>query len=243
MRKKIVRIFVIAVLAGAIVLGILPYVRHGFSQQEVYADLHDQLINEVREMGVQDDATLAAMRSVPRHLFVPLPFRLAAYENRPLPIGEGQTISQPYIVALMTELARADKNSSVLEIGTGSGYQAAILSVLADKVYTIEYLEPLGLEAKKRLQELGYGNVEVKIGDGYKGWPEHAPFDAILVTASIDHVPQPLIDQLKPGGRLVIPMDNHESKNLLLITKDETGTVLKKDIIPVMFVPFLGPRQ
>jgi len=198
----------------------------------------------IETWGIRQESLLEAMRTVPRHRLIPVAQQPFAYENRPLPIGHGQTISQPYIVALMTELARVDKNSVVLEIGTGSGYQAAILSVMASEVYSIEYIEPLGLEAKKRLKELGYTNIHVKIGDGYKGWPEYQPFDAIIVTAAIDHIPQPLIDQLKPGGRLVIPVGNsHSSQNLLLLEKDLQGAISKREITPVRFVPFLGPRH
>ena len=191
--------------------------------------------------GIKQNEVLQAMRTVPRHLFVSSVHRRNAYENRPLPIGHGQTISQPFIVAFMTELAKLDNNSVVLEIGTGSGYQAAVLSVIAKQVYTIEYIEPLGLQAKKRLAELGYDNVEVKIGDGYKGLPEHQPFDAILVTAAPDHIPKPLMDQLKPGGRLIIPIGKTaNNQELLLIEKDIEGNLWKTQIIPVRFVPFLG---
>ena len=181
------------------------------------------------------------MSKVPRHLFVPKDREDLAYDDRPLPIGNGQTISQPYIVAFMTELAKLGQDETVLEIGTGSGYQAAVLSLLAKKVYSIEYLEPLGIAARQRLKALNYSNVEVKIGDGYEGWPEHQPFDAILVTAAIDHVPQALLDQLKPGGRMVIPMgEEFEVQMLRLVEKDRWGKISQQDVIPVRFVPFLG---
>jgi len=180
------------------------------------------------------------METVPRHLFVPEENRSYSYYDQPVPIGFGQTISQPYIVAFMTELLKLEKGDVVLEVGTGSGYQAAILAKLIKQVYTIEIIEELGKETFKRLKTMGYNNVEVKVGDGYKGWPEHAPFDAIIVTAAAEHVPQPLIDQLKPSGRLVIPVGGvYEVQDLMLITKDASSKVVKKSIIPVRFVPLI----
>ena len=190
--------------------------------------------------GIEDRRVLDAMHKVPRHLFVPEELRRLAYEDHPLPIGLEQTISQPYIVALMTELARVANDHIVLEIGTGSGYQAAVLSVLAKRVYTIEYLTPLGEAARKRLAELGYNNVEVKIGDGYQGWPERQPFDAILVTAASEEVPQALLDQLKPGGRLVIPVGPQaETQILQVLEKDSKGKISRRNTIPVRFVPLV----
>jgi protein-L-isoaspartate(D-aspartate) O-methyltransferase len=180
-----------------------------------------------------------AMATVPRHLFVAPQAVPYAYENRPLSIGHGQTISQPYIVALMTELLGPSKEHRVLEIGTGSGYQAAVLSHLAGSVYTIEIVEPLAVESRERLARLGYRNVEVRSGDGYAGWPEHAPFDAIMVTAGAEEVPAPLLQQLKPGGRLVIPVGPRERvQELLLIEKKADGTVTRRKVLPVRFVPF-----
>jgi len=194
--------------------------------------------------GIADRRVLDALRKVPRHLFVPEEFSRLAYEDHPLPIGLEQTISQPYIVALMTELARVGENHTVLEIGTGSGYQAAVLSVLAKHVYTIEYLAPLGDAARRRLAELKYSNVEVKIGDGYQGWPERQPFDAILVTAASEEVPQALIDQLKPGGRLVIPVGRQgDTQVLQLLEKDSWGKISRRDTIPVRFVPLVKGRE
>jgi protein-L-isoaspartate(D-aspartate) O-methyltransferase len=194
--------------------------------------------------GITDRRVLDALRKVPRHLFVPEEFRQLAYEDHPLPIGLEQTISQPYIVALMTELARVESNHTVLEIGTGSGYQAAVLSVLVKRVYTIEYLAPLGEAARKRLAELGYDNVEVRIGDGYRGWPERKPFDSILVTAASEEVPQPLIDQLKPGGRLVIPVGRQADAQILqVLEKDLNGKITRKDTIPVRFVPLVKGEE
>ncbi|MEW5974939.1 MAG: protein-L-isoaspartate(D-aspartate) O-methyltransferase [Acidobacteriota bacterium] len=198
---------------------------------------------QIAERGIRNKAVLKAMETVPRHLFVPEGRVSEAYADRPVPIGFGQTISQPYIVALMTELAEVQPDDTVLEIGTGSGYQAAILSVLAKRVFTIEYIEGLGLQARTRLAELGYENVQVKIGDGYQGWPEHQPFDSILITAAIDHVPQPLIDQLKTGGRIVVPLGReNEVQTLGVIVKRSDGKLDQKEIIPVRFVPFLGEK-
>jgi protein-L-isoaspartate(D-aspartate) O-methyltransferase len=181
---------------------------------------------------------LAAMRDVPRHLFVPPDLQSSAYDDRPLSIGHGQTISQPYIVALMTEIVRPQPGERVLEIGTGSGYQAAVLSRLVSHVYSIEIVEALAREAERRLTSLGYANVTVRIGDGYAGWPEMAPFDRIVVTAAPDHVPQPLVTQLRPGGRLVIPVGSiFEGQELQLLEKDDAGRVRTERIAPVAFVP------
>ncbi len=181
---------------------------------------------------------LDALNTVPRHLFVPPAQREWAYEDRPLRIGHGQTISQPLIVALMTELAKVGPDARVLEIGTGSGFQAAVLSLLAAEVYSIEIIPELGESAAKRLAELGYANVQVRVGDGYLGWPEAAPFDAILVTAAADRVPQPLIDQLKPGGRMVIPVGAQDDVQFLtLVEKTATGKVVMREGLAVRFVP------
>jgi protein-L-isoaspartate(D-aspartate) O-methyltransferase len=181
---------------------------------------------------------LQAMREVPRHLFVPPEVAPLAYRNSALPIGHEQTISQPYIVALMTHLLEVEPGHRVLEIGTGSGYQAALLSRFAGEVRTIEIVEPLAAEAAERLRRLGCRNVTVKAGDGYQGWPEHAPFDRIMVTAGAPHVPRPLLDQLKPGGRLVIPVSRgREGEMLKLVEKDRRGRVRSRDILPVRFVP------
>jgi protein-L-isoaspartate(D-aspartate) O-methyltransferase len=184
------------------------------------------------------ERVMGAMAKVPRHEFVPARDRHNAYANRPLPIGMGQTISQPFIVALMTDLMEVKPGDRVLEIGTGSGYQAALLAELAGMVYTIEIVEPLAREAAERLKRLGYRNVVTKSGDGYKGWPEHAPFDAIMVTAAPREVPQPLIDQLKPGGRLVVPVGGQAAgQSLLLIEKQADGRITRRNILAVRFVP------
>ena len=199
---------------------------------------------DLRARGIQDRRVLEAMARVPRQRFVPPDQVPYAYDDRPLPIGYGQTISQPYIVALMTELARPTPESKALDIGTGSGYQAAILAELCKEVYSIEILDPLAQEAKKRLQELGYKNVAVRTGDGYQGWPEKAPFDLIIVAAAPDHVPQPLVDQLAPGGRLVIPVGRHWwSQELLVIEKQPDGSIRQRSVASVAFVPMTGKAQ
>ena len=188
------------------------------------------------------DHVIDALRTVPRHEFVPEQFGNAtAYRDSPLPIGSGQTISQPYIVALMTDLADAGPASVVLEIGTGSGYQAAVLAEFVHFVYTVEIIDELGRQAAETLERLDYDNVSVKIGDGYQGWPEFAPFDAILVTAAPETIPEPLIEQLKPGGRMVIPVGpEHAIQSLQVLEKTEQGGTRVSDVLPVRFVPFLG---
>ena len=184
------------------------------------------------------ERVLAAMAKVPRHELVPAEQKAVAYANRPLPIGLGQTISQPFIVALMTDLMEVKPGDRVLEIGTGSGYQAAVLAELAATVYTVEIVEPLAREAAVRLNQLGYRNVVTRLGDGYQGWPEHAPFDAIMVTAAPREVPQALIEQLKPGGRLVVPVGGQAAgQALLLVEKKFDGTVMRRNILAVRFVP------
>ena len=186
-------------------------------------------------------AVIAAMGKVERHRFVPAALAASAYLNRPLPIGHGQTISQPFIVALMTDLMELKAGDKVLEIGTGSGYQAAVLAEIASAVYTIEIIEPLGIEAGERLKSLGYHNVQTRVGDGYYGWPESAPFDAIIVTAASSHVPPPLIKQLKPGGRMVIPLGTQFMvQHLMLVEKQKNGSVTSRQILPVLFVPLTG---
>jgi protein-L-isoaspartate(D-aspartate) O-methyltransferase len=196
---------------------------------------------QIERRGVQDRRVLDAMRAVPRHLFVPEALREEAYADAPQPIGEGQTISQPYIVALMTSLLELDGHEKVLEIGTGSGYQAAVLARVAKQVYTIEILAPLAERARRSFAELKLTNVTPRVGDGYLGWPEQAPFDAILVTAAPEQVPQPLVDQLKVGGRLVIPI-GRTFQDLMVLTKTPDG-VLRQTILPVRFVPMTGQAQ
>ncbi len=191
-----------------------------------------------------DPRVIAAIGRVPRHEFVPADVRRYAYRNRPLPIGYGQTISQPYIVAIMTDLLQVFEGGRVLEIGTGSGYQAAVLAEVCDAVYSIEIVAPLGEQSAVLLKQLGYDNVHTKIGDGYAGWPEHAPYDGIIVTAAAPHVPEQLIEQLRPGGRMVIPVKQaFGAQELLLIEKARDGTVSETEIIPVRFVPLTRSEQ
>ena len=199
----------------------------------------ERMVEEtIASRGVRDARTLAAMRKVERHLFVPPEMLAQAYEDHPLPIGHGQTISQPYIVAFMTEALGLKGGETVLEIGTGCGYQAAVLAELAAKVYTIEIVEPLAEEARERLKRLGYGNVEVRAGDGYRGWPEAAPFDAILVTAAAPRIPLPLKEQLKDGGRMILPLGDEE-QDLILVTRRGTSFGEHR-VLPVRFVPMTG---
>ena len=193
---------------------------------------------------VKDPNVLEAMRTVPRQAFVPATQRASAYEDRPLYIGYGQTISQPYIVAFMTEALRLDPNSIVLEIGTGSGYQAAVCAEIAREVYTIEIVEPLAASAAESLTRLGYRNVHVKAGDGYFGWPEKGPFDAIIGTAAAGEIPPPLAEQLKNGGRMILPVAGESGlQYLILVTKDEQGQLHSKNVLPVRFVPMTGRGQ
>ena len=188
-----------------------------------------------------DPRVLEVMATVPRHEFVPDELKSYAYRNTPLPIGHGQTISQPYIVAIMTDLLTVKPDSKVLEIGTGSGYQAAIMAELVNQVFSIEIIKPLGELAADRLKRLGYDKIKTKIGDGYYGWEEHAPFDAIIVTAAASHVPPPLIKQLKIGGRMIIPVGSQfMAQELLLIDKEEGGKIITRQILPVRFVPLTG---
>lgn len=207
--------------------------QNDFEQQR-----HRMVKKQIEARGITNAAVLSAMNSVPRHLFVPVKQQYQAYEDHPLPIGGGQTISQPYIVALMTEVISPDSTMKVLEIGTGSGYQAAVLSRLCKKVYSIEIVGELGIRAEKTLVKLGYTNVSVKIGDGYKGWKEHAPYDAVIVTCAPEKVPQPLIDQLAEDGKMVIPVGFSGWQELVLLTKSN-GTMIRKNIIPVRFVPMV----
>ncbi|MHC1730605.1 MAG: protein-L-isoaspartate(D-aspartate) O-methyltransferase [Bacteroidales bacterium] len=187
--------------------------------------------------GISDPATLRAMGRVPRHLFVPVSYSAEAYSDRPLPIGYSQTISQPFIVAYMTELSRPAKSKKALEIGTGSGYQAAVLAEIVDTVYTIEIVPELARESETRLRMLGYHNVMTRFGDGYKGWPERAPFDIILVTAAADHIPEPLKEQLAEGGRLIMPVGNPATVQQLIVLTKRKGKITEQRLEPVRFVP------
>ncbi len=191
---------------------------------------------------ITDPQTIEAMRRVPRHELVPPAARHQAYSDQPLPIGHGQTISQPYIVALMTQLAKIKPGATVLDVGTGSGYQAAVLAEMGAKVYSIEIVPELARQAEQQLRQIGYEQIEVRCGDGYRGWPDHAPFDAILVAAAPEQIPQPLIDQLAPGGRLVIPVGNYY-QSLILVTKQPDGTVQQRTVASVAFVPMTGEAE
>jgi protein-L-isoaspartate(D-aspartate) O-methyltransferase len=206
------------------------------------AQEREQLVQRhIAAEGIDDPLVLEAMRAVPRHEFVPDQYRRRAYDNAPLPIGYGQTISQPYVVALMTELLEVGPEDRVLEVGTGSGYQAAVLARIVERVYTVEIIQPLARSAAGRLQRLGYGNVTVRHGDGYFGWEEHAPFDAIIVTAAAGHIPPPLLRQLKPGGRMCIPVGQPYFPQVLkLVRKSEQGEIRVRDVLPVRFVPLTG---
>jgi len=191
-----------------------------------------------------DERVMQAMRKVPRDKFVPRDLRRFAFDNGPLPIGHQQTISQPYIVALMTDLLEPGKNKTILEIGTGSGYQAAVLSLLVRKVYTVEFVKVLSEQAARRFRELHYDNIECRTGNGYLGWPEHVPYDGIIITAAATHIPEGLVQQLKPGGRMVLPVGMPFShQELLLLEKDQQGNTRVSDILGVAFVPMLGEEE
>jgi protein-L-isoaspartate(D-aspartate) O-methyltransferase len=218
-----------------------PLARGGLQWKERRSERERMVATQIASRGVRDARVLKAMKDVPRHFFVPEWDQRRAYADHPLPIGQGQTISQPYIVAFMTEALGLEESDKVLEVGTGSGYQAAILAELVESVFTIEIVEELGKPARWLLREMGYKNVQVHIGDGYRGWPEEAPFDAIIVTAAPDHVPPALIEQLKPGGRMVIPVGT-VFQELLVITKTSEG-VEQESILPVIFVPMTGEAQ
>jgi len=209
--------------------------------QDLAAARARMVASQIEARGVRDRRVLDAMARVERQLFVPEPLRALAHDDRPLPIGHGQTISQPYVVALMTELARVAPGARVLEIGTGSGYQAAVLSVLAGEVYSIEIVEPLAREARERLARLGYRNVDVRAGDGYRGWPEKAPFDAIVVTAAPPEIPEPLLSQLAIGGRLVAPV-GEVSQELVVIERTASG-LRRTSVGLVRFVPMTGEAE
>ena len=208
-------------------------------QPDPFARLRERMvITQIENRGVANPAVLKAMRKVPRHLFVPEEDIDEAYRDHPVPIGYGQTISQPYIVAYMTDVIDPQPHHKVLEIGTGSGYQAAVLAEIVDSVFTIEIIPPLGKTAAKRLQTLGYRNIQVKIADGYYGWEEHAPFDAIVVTAAAEYIPPPLIRQLKDGGKMVIPVGSPFFTQMLMLVKKNGDKITTKSLMPVRFVPF-----
>jgi len=221
-----------------------PEVSNAPRSDERAAERERMVHQQIEARGVTDAHVLAAMRAVPRHWFVPEDVREMAYADRPLPIGEGQTISQPYIVALMTEALKITPETKVLEIGTGSGYQAAVLAELTPQVYTIEIVQPLGKRAAEVFKERGYRTIQAQIGDGYRGWPEAAPFDAIIVTCAPERIPQPLIEQLSTGGRICIPVGREGGvQELVVATKQPDGTLRRHTLIPVMFVPMTGEAR
>jgi len=208
-------------------------------QPDKYKTARDNMVKlQIEGRGIRDEATLRSMRNVPRHLFVTKGYEEDAYGDYPLSIGYGQTISQPYIVAYMTEVVKPDKNKKALEIGTGSGYQAAVLSEIVDTVYTIEIIPELAAESRDRLKKLGYKNIIGKSGDGYNGWPDHAPFDIIIVTAAIAEVPKPLIDQLADNGRMVVPVGQSWAIQDLILFEKINGKIKKSRLTSVRFVPF-----
>lgn len=220
-------------------LASLVFAQPNLSQEVQDAKRRAMVEEQIVRRGVRDPSVLEAMRDVPRHLFVPSAYRAHAYRDQPLPIGYGQTISQPYIVALMTELLALPKSAKVLEIGTGSGYHAAVLSRVASRVFSIEIVKDLGIQARHTLQLLDYDNVTVRIGDGYRGWPDEAPFDAIILTAAPPEVPKPLLDQLKIGGRMVLPEGAGKIQELLVITKTAQD-IERQRVAAVRFVPMTG---
>jgi protein-L-isoaspartate(D-aspartate) O-methyltransferase len=236
---RMVSVFLFFFIIPLSICGLTP----GFSSEvpkEGYEKRrYDMVAMQIVARGIKDEGVLRAMRQVPRHLFVPEGSKGSAYGDFPLSIGYGQTISQPYIVAFMTELLNPGQDDIALEVGTGSGYQAAVLSEIVKEVFTIEIIPPLGRAAERRLKELGYENITVKVADGYYGWEDHAPFDCIVVTAAADHIPPPLIQQLKKGGKMAIPVGHPFSvQNLMLVEKSEDGEVKTRNILPVRFVPF-----
>lgn len=239
-------------LVGRVLLTVLICI-YAWSEAAVdtYSTARQQMVKlieqDVRETSnylekpLLDTRIMKVLSEVPRHEFVPIEIRNQAYQNRPLPIGYGQTISQPYIVAIMTDLIGPQAEHKALEIGTGSGYQAAVLSQLVDKVFSMEIVEPLGKQAQKRLTRLGYKNIELTIADGYHGWESNAPFDIIIVTAAASHIPPPLISQLKPGGKMIIPVGSRfMTQQLLLVEKNPEEQVTVRQILPVRFVPLTG---
>lgn len=227
-----------------IALTILLFFPVMFATEDGYARKRQQMVEQdIRDRGLKNPVVLTVMRKVPRHLFIDESLRNRAYGDHPLPIGEGQTISQPYVVALMTEALRLKPGDRVLEVGTGSGYQAAVLAEIVNAVFTIEIRKTLADQAAERLAALGYRNVKVKYGDGYFGWEEHAPFDAIIITAAANHIPPPLIKQLKDGGRLIVPLGSTVYFQTLTLATKRKGELDVEQISPVAFVPMVGEMQ
>jgi len=244
-RKKMNRITSFLILFPVMVLLFSGTACDAAGAEDAYTAARKNMVSyQIKFRGILDPNVLLAMESVLRHEFVPLSRKNEAYGDRPLPIGYGQTISQPYIVALMTELLKVDHDSTVLEIGTGSGYQAAVLAEIVKEVYTVEIIQPLHVRSKKKLDKLGYKNIKTLNKDGYFGWDIHAPYDAIIVTCASDFIPPPLIKQLKPGGRMCIPVGPpFKVQHLILVTKEETGKISTKIIASVRFVPFTRKKE
>lgn len=241
--KNNIKIFTCILLLGTFLHAGLTEKEYDNARKSLLETIKKETKSTSKYLGTAklDQKVINAVGSVKRHKFVPKKNRASAYDNRPLPIGYGQTISQPYIVAIMTDLLNLKESDTVLEVGTGSGYQAAVLAHIVKKVHTLEIIKPLGLEAKERLKELGYKNIEAEIGDGYYGLESKAPFDAIIVTAAAGQIPPPLLKQLKPGGRMVIPVGSQFFvQQLVLAQKDENGKITIKQILPVRFVPLTG---
>ncbi len=241
----VVRYMKIWIFAQLVLLtsGLVMADDYALQRQQMLTEIEDDVRLTAKHINKKslNMQVIQAMNTVPRHEFVPDKMRFMAYQNRPLSIGYGQTISQPYIVALMTDLLQPQPDQRVLEIGTGSGYQAAVLAKLVSQVYSIEIIEELGKVTTQRLDQLGYDNIETRIADGYDGWLEHAPFDSIIVTAAISHIPPPLVQQLKKGGRMIIPVGTRfQTQYLTLVEKDMQGAITTRQILPVSFVPFTG---
>lgn len=227
--------------SGLVIVALLTFAISLCQGQEWQQESNQMVKEQIKGRGIEDKRLLKVMRNTPRHRFVPQQYRRWAFSDRPLPIGHDQTISQPYIVALMTDLLKLDGDERVLEIGTGSGYQAAILGAMAKEVYTIEIIEELADKAKKRLEKMAYNNVYVKQGDGYQGWPEHAPFDRIVVTAAPETIPKALKTQLKKGGKMVLPVGNRYQE-LKVVNKTKTGEFSEEEVANVRFVPMVHPE-
>lgn len=240
----------LALPAASIILSCLGGVCAGAEENaanddDPFREMREQMVDRQLAQGgmlgrdaIEDENVLDAMRTVKRHEFVPDQYRRQAYLDRPMPIGHGQTISQPYIVAYMTELLELEEDDVVFEVGAGSGYHAAVMAEIVEEVYTVEIVEPLAESCAERLERLGYDNITVRHADGYYGWEEHAPFDAIVVTAAASHIPPPLVEQLKPEGRMIIPVGPPmQTQNLMLVEKDEEGRVTRRNVMPVRFVP------
>jgi len=231
-------------IMNRLILILLLFLALGIQAQNNYNEAREKMVNsQIKARGIRGSLTLTAMRTVPRHKFVPKKQIGNAYLDSPLPIGHGQTISQPYIVAFMTEIIKPTKDFRVLEIGTGSGYQAAVLARIVDSVYSIEIIEPLFIQSKKRLKDLNYNNILVKNADGYHGWIEKGPFDAIVVTAAAEFVPPPLIEQLKDGGRMIIPIGTPFTTQQLLLVEKKKGKIKTKNLMFVRFVPFTRAKN